>query len=182
MAWSKRDEEEAMRNARSAALSSGIAGGAYGAGFSLLGGATSGSKVAKMGGRAAALSALLGGGGVYLGSRLLGNPREDESTGFTRRASVGSGLVGAGLGSAAGALAGAGMIPAAIRENPSLLSRYLAKLSAAPSGKKALIGAALGALGGAVGGTAIGSDEGMVIDFVNEEKKRQMLKRRLDDE
>jgi hypothetical protein len=176
--WTEEDEEEAKRNAMQAALSAGVAGSAYGSGFGLLGGATSTKQLAKLAAKSGSLSALLGGGGVYLGSKLLGNPSDEESTGFTRRASLGSGLVGAGLGSAAGAFAGSGLVPKSVSANPSLLSQYVAKLSRAPSAKKALIGAALGGLAGSVGGTAIGSDEGMVIDFINEERKRQMMKKR----
>lgn len=159
-------EEDLIRqNALEAAGSGALAGTAYGTITSLLGGVPNRKALMKAVLRDAAHAAAIGGGGSYVGNEILGLPGEQETTGQTRRAGLGGALVGGAAGGIYGGLAGAGKI----HPNPDqLLTRYFSKLTPGRSGmiKGALAGAAgLGAIG-----SYLGSDEGMVQDFVEQER------------
>lgn len=150
---------------KKAALSGAASGGLLGLGGGLLSGG--GIKSAL---RAAALGALGGGAvsgaGVGAGSALMGEPEEGEISPYTRRGALGGGTVGAGLG---------GLLGAALGKNYLKMAKFpsLGKLG----GKK---GALLGGLGGGGAGAFMAGDEGMQLDFIQNELDAMEKKRRAD--
>jgi hypothetical protein len=65
-------------------------------------------------------------------------------------------------------------------QGSSVISGYLRKFGAKPGLKSAALTALLGGGVGAAAGGYMGNDEGLMLDFINEEakqaKKRQMMK------
>lgn len=113
----------------------------------------------------------MAGGSTLLGSALLGAPKPSDSSAYTRRAAVG-GAIGGGLG---GALLGAGAaklgkLPSG---TPHLLKEGIVALS--KTRRPALIASILGGGLGAVAAGAQGADEGMQLDFINNELRRQKM-------
>lgn len=121
----------------------------------------------------------IAGGSTYVGNKAMGVPKSDDPTGYTTRGAVGGAVGGGSLGAGLGALAARGAIKMP-KDTPQFLRAYAQKLKAMPLSKGAGIGAALGALGlGSVGGY-FGADEGMQLDFINnqlEAEKRDKLRR-----
>jgi hypothetical protein len=160
--------------AKKAAISGGITGG-------LVGGVTPLLSMRKKNWRRYLLESLgagalgaataggLAGGATMLGSKMLGAPEPDDPSAYTRRATlggvVGGGALGAGLGAGAAAV---GKLP---KQSPHLARSAIELLKKSPRGK--MIGALIGA--GTLGGTAgfLGADEGMQVDFINNELRRQ---------
>lgn len=163
----------------------------------LLGGGLTGSVMGGLGGlfdshggsgkalkRKAMIGALAGGaagagiagGSTFLGNKILGAPEEDDPTGFTTRGAVG-GAVGGGIGGAGlGALAAREKIPFP-KKSPEFLRAYASKLKAMPLSKGAGIGAAVGALGLGSLASYLGADEGMQLDFINNQVKAEKMKK-----
>lgn len=123
----------------------------------------------------AAISGTAAGGGTLLGSSILGAPDPNDSSAFTRRATLGSvlggGLGGAVLGAAAGKF---GKLPGF---SPYVLKKLAKRLS--QSKRPTAYGAGAGGLAGALGAGGIGSDEGMQVDFINNELRRQRMRNAL---
>jgi hypothetical protein len=149
------------------AAASGAAGGALygGVGSMLLG---SGPKGAI---RNAILAALAGGTvsgvGVGAGAKLMGDPEEDEISPYTRRGALGGATVGGGLGALLGAALG---------------KKYLKMPKLAAIGSLSPKKAALaGGLGGAASGSYMAADEGMQLDFIQNELDAHERKRRADE-
>lgn len=181
MGFAKDDPK--VRDATLTALLGGGATGAILGGTAGLFGDVRGGKNAllKAVGTKALLGALasgaLAGGSAYIGNKSMGAPEDDDPTGYTTRGAVG-GAIGGGIGGAgAGALAARGKLPLP-KKSPEFLRAYAQKLKAMPLSKGAGIGAAIGALG--LGSLAAyqGADEGMQLDFINNqmaaEKRKKM--------
>lgn len=162
---------------RNAAISAGLTGGTM-AGLGTLFSKFSPTELAEMSLKKRVLSAILKGAGSYAalgagatatGVGLLGEPGEDEPTGYTRRGGIG-GAVGGGIaGGALGAAIGSGKMKMPSMA-PEWLARYASKLSGARGAK---IGGALGALGLGAAAAYAGSDEGMPLDYLNNELHEQ---------
>lgn len=180
------DEEKIREATRKAALSGGITGGILGGVGSLLGGARSPGRMLK--------SAILGGlgggaltgGATYLGTETLGVPDATEPGGYTWRAGLGGALLGAGGGALLGALGSrAGgfktlkkMAQKADIPTENMIGDFYRRLSEKPLKEAMRKGAGLGAgIGGGVG-TFMGSDEGMQLDFI-ENQLREAQRQRL---
>jgi hypothetical protein len=173
-----------------ALLGGGVTGGILGGASGLFGEVSGAAKAAgpkavrnailKSIGTKAALGALasgaLAGGSAYIGNKAMGVPDDADPTGYTTRGAVG-GAIGGGVGGAGiGALAARGKIPLP-KKSPDLLRAYAQKLKAMPLSKGAGIGAALGALG--LGSLAAyqGADEGMQLDFLNNQMEAEKRKK-----
>jgi hypothetical protein len=165
------EHDEARKAALQATLSSGAAGGLYGLGFAAISGKKKALELAKFAAKAGLISGSVGGGGVYAGSRILGMPSEEETTGMTRRATTGGALIGGAAGMGVGALAGSGALKANPKSN--LIGEYLAKIGSRPGLKSATRGAAVTGLAGSLIGAYLGNDEGMMLDFIDQEKKQR---------
>jgi len=164
-----------------ALLSGALSGGALGAGGRILGGARKLSDVMKGAAVGGGISGALSGGSTYLGSEIMGPPKETDPSAFTHRGGVGGAVGGGTLGAALGAGAAGGLIGL---PSKNVVTDYFTKLARKPNLKGILAGAGAGALGlGAIAGY-MGSDEGMQVDFLNEEmkraKRRKMLQERLE--
>lgn len=167
--------DQQVRDATIKALISGaLSGGALGAGARVLGGARKLRDIAGPALGAAAASGGIAGGSTYLGSQLMGAPDPEETSGFTHRGALGGALGGGALGGVLGAGAASGIVKPPMN---NLVTDYFKRLARKPSRAGILKGAAAGALG--LGGLAgyLGSDEGMQVDFLNEEIKRRMRQR-----
>jgi hypothetical protein len=166
------DREQIRDAALKALMSGGISGAVLGAGSKVLGGARSLKDIAKGAGIAGLASGALSGGAALLGSQIMGAPSDDDPHGFTHRGAVGGAVGGSLLGGGLGAAAAGGLVSLPKGKNGNLIFDYFNKLAARPNRARILKGAALGALGlGTVAGYQ-GSDEGMQVDFLNEEMKR----------
>jgi hypothetical protein len=171
------DNPEVNDAARNAAISGGLTGGLVGAMAPMLSSSPKNWRKmlieslgsAAVGGGASGIAA---GGGTLLGSSILGPPDPSDASAFTRRATLGS-VLGGGVG---GALLGAtaakfGKMPSF---SPALLRKAIRRLS--QSKRPASYGAAAGGTMGALGSGFIGSDEGMQVDFINNELRRQKMR------
>lgn len=154
---------------KKAALSGAASGGVMG----LIGAGMGGSGLKKAL-RAALLGSGVGatvaGGGTALGSSVLGSPGEGEINPYTRRAALGGGIAGAGIGAALSAA----LAKKWLKINNPPLSKIFAGKS---PGKSALLG---GAVGGLFGGYQ-GGDEGMQLDFIQNEIDALARKRKADE-
>lgn len=111
----------------------------------------------------------LGAGSTAVGLGLLGKPKQDEPSGYARRGAVGGAVGGSLAGGSLGALVGSGKmkVPQAL---PSWVAEYASKLK---GGKGALIGAGVGALGLGAAAAYTGGDEGMQLDFIENELRNK---------
>ena len=162
-----------------AALSGFGSGAALGSLALLRRGATFRS-AAKTAAKLGIASAGIVGGGALLGSKIIGNPRDDESAPFTKRAAIGGAIVGSGAGLAGALLlrktkGGARALVGASKKTEPF-SRPAMWLRKTP-----LVGAAgIGAVGGALYGGAMGADEGQQVDSIrNLRKDIKAMSRRL---
>lgn len=172
----KREEDQIRKDMiLKSALGAGVTSGITGAGFGLFTQPTKRAALA-MALKTGLMGAAVGGGSIAAGTKLLGLPSEEDSTGYTRRGSVGGSAVGGTLGAAAGALLGSGLIKAP--KGTSVISNYLRKFGSNPSAKSAALGALVGGGAGGMAGGYMGNDEGLMLDFINEEAK-QAKKRRI---
>src|SRR5438045_3134464 len=103
-----RRKDDMLDNVRSAALSGLASGALLGGAGKIIGGARKLSDIAKGAGIGGAISGGLSAGATGLGSALMGNPSDDDSSGFTHRGAVGGALGGLLLGGGIGGLASAG--------------------------------------------------------------------------
>jgi hypothetical protein len=160
---------------RDATLSGALSGGLLGA-LANIRGTTKWTQLLRPAAIGALTTGALAGGSTYVGDKLMGAPDEDEISPYTNRGMVG-GVVGGGLvGGGLGALHGAGALsmPDAV---PKLVRDALTK---AMSGRgKILKGAALGAAGTGLAAGYLGADEGMQLDFIQNQleaaRKKQYL-------
>lgn len=153
-----------------AALSGFGSGAALGSLALLRRGATFRS-AAKTAGKLGLASAGIVGGGALLGSKIIGNPKDNESAPFTKRAAIGGAIVGSGAGLAGALLlrktkGGARALVSASKKTEPF-SRSAMWLRKTP-----LAGAAgIGAVGGALYGGGMGADEGQQVDSIRNIKK-----------
>jgi hypothetical protein len=169
--YKRQQNKQIRRMSEDAALSSGLTSGLTGAGFGAFQQKNL-KDVLKIALKSGLIGAGVGGGSIYAGAHLLGMPEENETTGYTRRGTVGGTAVGAGLGAALGAGLGSGVMPKP--GNKTVMSRLLSRLARNPGPKNMATGAAiLGPIGALVGGY-MGSDEGLVLDFIDQERKQAM--------
>lgn len=161
---------------REAAKTAAMGAGATGLGIGALSAILAGKRRAALIARDAVLAGLgaggLSGGGTYLGSKLLGPGAEDDPGKFTRRGAVGVGLGGGIGGALLGGLAGGGAVPAARLPN-NLVGDYMKRLAARRSLSGVLKGAGLGAAALGTLGAYLGASEGMGVDFIQNERRRQ---------
>ncbi len=153
-----------------AAASGGLSGAILGGGSALISG---------MGLKKALRNALIGGlgsgalagTGVGVGGALLGDPEEGEINPNTRRAALGGGLVGGAAGAGAGLALSKGIGKAIPAIGKHEIARFLSKRNPA-------LAAALGLGAGALVGGFHGGDEGMQVDFLQNERDAIEKKRR----
>lgn len=172
-------EDPARSAAKAAALSGALSGGALGLGTAVLGGKRKLLDLLKaslIGGGAAAS---LAGGATYAGSKLLGAPDADDDSAYTTRGAVGGALGAGTLGAMAGGSLGAGLLrnipKAGIADN--IIMDALKNLGRKGGTKSALLGAGLGGLTGALVGGHVGADEGMQLDFINNQTQKARRER-----
>lgn len=173
--FSKKDESKAINPYVMAGASGAASGLALGMLPILKRGSKFGSVLVKTAIPSAAISGGIVGGGSMVGSKIFGEPREDEGSAFTRRAAVGGGIVGAGIGTVAGV---------------ALKSKRLGRFKVIQKAQGALKKAArtwkpayiihrsgpvvAGGLGGIVGGgygVLQGADEGQQVDSIRNVRK-----------
>jgi hypothetical protein len=168
-------DENTKDAALRAALSGGLSGGLFGAATRIVGGKGPYqlSNLLKAAGIGFGTGASVAGGSTLLGSSLMGYPEPDDPSAYTRRATVG-GLVGGGLGGALiGAAASRGIIPLP-RRTPDFIKNYFSKLTQSPEFiRSGLKGAGIGAITGGIPSAFLASDEGMQVDFINNELRRK---------
>jgi hypothetical protein len=169
--FEKRDKEKGGLNPYVGAALSGFGSGAALGSLALLRRGATFRSAAKTAGKLGLASAGIVGGGALLGSKIIGNPRDDESAPFTKRAAIGGALVGSGAGLAGALLlrrtkGGARALVGASKKTEPF-SRPAMWLRKTP-----LAGAAgIGALGGALYGGAMGADEGQQVDSIRNLRK-----------
>lgn len=155
---------------KKAALSGAASGGLLGLAGSALGGG--GIKQAL---RSALLGALAGGtvsgGGIAIGDTVMGAPEQGEINPYTRRGALGGGIAGAGVGALLGG---------------ALAKKYL-KIPKATgitqffANRQPKMAAALGAMGGGLAGAYQAGDEGMQLDFIQNEIDAMGRKRKAEE-
>jgi len=162
--FEKRDrrEKRELNPYVGAALSGGVSGAGLGA-LSWLKRGTSVASAGKTAAKLGALSAGVVGGGALLGSKIVGDPREEESAPFMKRAALGGAITGALVGGAGGLL----LRNTKLVREAAKTWRPAKWIVDAP-----VLGAgALGAVGGAFVGGAQGADEGQQVDSIRNIRK-----------
>lgn len=169
--FEKKKEKSGGLNPYVGAALSGFGSGAALGSLALLRRGATFRGAAKTAGKLGLASAGIVGGGALLGSKIVGDPREEESAPFMKRAAIGGSLVGAGAGLAGALLlrktkGGAKALVAASKKTEpfSRPAMWLRKSPVAGA-------AALGAVGGAVYGGGMGADEGQQVDSIRNLKK-----------
>lgn len=153
---------------RTAAISSALSGGLFG----LLPGlkkSTAGRQVLKSALGGAALGATVGGGGTYIGTKIMGDPSKKDPTAITKRAALGGGIAGLGLGAAAVlALRRGKKVPfVGSLDEAAKTYRPAEFIRKAP----AVLAVGSGALIGGLTAAAHGADEGQQVDTLRNLKK-----------
>lgn len=183
----RRRQAEIEEAAKGAAISGGLSGMLYGGVGNILSGGRKLSHMLKAAGIGGLVTASAAGGATYLGSQILGAPEAEDPGAYATRGGLGGLLAGGLTGGALGALVGSGKLqkfaklPFASKlaqkakegMGENLVTSKLmewAKEGGAPASKK---GAAL--LGAILGGTgmAIGSGEGMQVDYLRNQLARE---------
>lgn len=177
----KYSEDERVKEATLKALLSGAAsGGVFGAATSALSSKNPLKLLPIL--KSAALGATtaggIAGGSTYLGSKLAGVPSEEETSGYTKRASLGGAVGGGAIGAVAGALASRGKLPLP-KVTPRFISKYFDDLASRGAKESIPRGVLIGALAGGVPAAFYAGDEGMQIDFLNNEIKEARKKKML---
>jgi hypothetical protein len=170
--WQQR--KKLKKTTKDAALGSGLTSAITGAGYGFFT-KKNPHDVLALAAKSGLLGGLIGGGSVYAGSKILGLPQPEETTGYTRRGSLGGSVVGGGLGIGLGAGLGSGLIPRPRSTN--LITKYIAQLVKKPGLQTAAKGAAILGPIGAITGGYLGNDEGLILDFIDQEKKQAMRKK-----
>jgi hypothetical protein len=179
----KRRILESAKHAGLGGLVSGIIGGGTG---KLMAGERSMANILKAAGNSGLLFGGLAAGATAMGGAVMGAPDPEDPGGYSKSGGYG-GLIGGGIaGAGLGALIGAGKmkVPAITGVTDNIIAGKLAALAGKPSVRNAKIGALIG--GGALGGAAgfRGMEEGMQLDFLNNQvrklKKDRMKQREID--
>jgi hypothetical protein len=181
----KKKREHAFRHAgETAALWGGLAG----ATGQLINGNRSVPSILLRGLGTAAVTGPAVAEGEALGHAVLGDPKDNDPTGYSVRGAVGGGLGGAALGGGVGYLLGsgrlrglaslpyAGKIAQTAKEFlplDNIITDRLRKWAAKPSHTNGLKAAALLGLGGGATAGLHGFYEGMDLDFLNNLKHQQ---------
>ena len=184
------DEERLREATKKAALSGGLSGGVLGGATAMMSGVRSPGRLlaAALGGGAA--TGGLTGGSIYAGSKAMGVPEADEPSGYALRGGLG-GLMAGGMGGALlGALASRArplktltkMAEKAEVPVDNLMGDFYKRLTNRPMKEAMAKGSMLGGGIGAGVGAFLGSDEGMQLDFIEnqlKEARRQRLREEL---
>ena len=168
-----RDDPD-LRAARIAALGGMGSGAALGGANYLVGATRQGFSP-----RAMLMRALFGGiaggglasGASYLGSKALGTSDPDDPSAYTHRGAAGGAIAGGALGAGTGAALASGLWKP---KTENMILSYLKSMAKKPGG--AAKGALLGAIGGGLLAGHLGGDEGMQVDFLNQELKRAKMR------
>lgn len=170
----KRVEDASLEAAKSGGLSASLISGAG----SLLAGKKPLLRVAGDAALAGLGMGALTGGATYLGSSIMGAPEEGEHGGYTNRAALGGALAGGAVGAGLGGLLGGGKL-AWLRKVPgmaakmekeglfnNLITDQIKNVAKKGPGRTA---AALG-LGGAALGGGLAGNEGMAVDYLQDDE------------
>lgn len=160
-----------------AALSGAGSGGVLGLGSAILGGA--GIKSAL---RRAVLGSLMGGGAaataVGAGSLALGSPDAGESNPYTRRGAAGGAITGGTFGALLGGAMSKGILSGSLAKKYLKVPEALGGMARFAAGKHPALSAIIGGLSGGAVGAYQGGDEGMQVDFIQNEIADAQKKRR----
>jgi hypothetical protein len=190
---------DAIRNSM---LSGGLSGSVLGGVGRALSGTRKPWEIATAAGLGGLVNAGLVGGSVGVGSALMGEPGEEDSSGYTKRAATGGALAGGAAGAGLGALGAKGKLAEWLEKSkygPKIaeklpidniivdnLKKFIMEES--PMMEKIKLGSplrrglALGALLGGTVGAAQAGGEGMQVDVMAQEIAKQQRRARLEQE